>query len=194
MKKCFVMIFVIFLIVTVSDYNKQMDAQFTFADDTAKREYLETVIVDTTDSPEAVNKAIDELLKMPDRVWTQFYRNGGEVIITYNLPSTDAVGSFSMPYIGCYKIYVSPEYIEYALLHEFGHYLGYAKNIERDSRFYDCLSEKEKALNGVLNENIYFEQSSEYFAEMSKLYFHIELSSSEYPLFTAYIESVLSEF
>lgn len=192
------MLFIIFLIVTVSDYNKQLDEQYTFASDTAKREYLETVIVDTTDSPEAVNKAINELLKMPDRVWTQFYRNGGKVIITYDLPRTkdgeEAVGTFGMPCVGFYKIYVSPEYIEYALLHEFGHYMGYAKNIERDSRFYDCLPEKAKALNGVLNENIYFEQSSEYFAEMTKLYFHNELSSSEYPLFTAYIESVLSEF
>lgn len=194
MKKCLAMLFVIFLIVIVSDYNNKMDEQYTFASDSAKREYLQSVIEDTTNSPEAVSKAIDELFLLPDKVWTQFYRNGGDIIITYDLPSDDAVGSFGIPYIGCYRIFVSPDYIEYALLHEFGHYLGYAKGVLRDSDYKNCLSERDKAIDGVLDSNTYFETDSEYFAELTKLYLHNKLDKSEYPLFTAYIEKLLSDF
>lgn len=194
MKKCVYALMFLFLIFCVTDYNSRIEQQYTFADDTAKREYLEKTIINETGSSESVSLAISELLLIPDDIWKDFFKNGGQLIITDDLPEEDAVGTFSMKAIGSYTIYISPDYVEYALLHEIGHYLGYVKNIENDGRFEKCLSERDKALNGVLNNNTYFAKDSEYFAEMTKLYFQGELDPDEFPLFTSYIEMLLVDY
>ena len=188
------MLLIVFLTVIISDYSNKMNEQCTFASDSAKREYLQSVIEDNTNSPELVNKVIDELFLLPDEVWTRFSRNGGSIIITYDIPTDGASGLFRVPYVGYYKIFVSPDYIEHSLLHEFGHYLGYTKGVVRDSEYKNCLSERGKALDELIDGDTYYETDSEYFAEMTKLYLHNNLDRSEYPLFTAYIEKLLSDF
>lgn len=194
MRKTLWLLLILVLFFVVYNYNTDLNEQYLFADYNAKKEYLVDAIQDETNSSESVEKVATEILKMPDSVWKQFFRNDGSIILTYDLPSEGIVGSFSMRAVGSYRIYVSPDYIEYALLHEFGHYMGYAKNVERDKRFEECLSEKEKAINGVLNNNTYFDESSEYFSEMTKRYFHNEIGNDDFHLFCSYIEELLSDF
>lgn len=193
MKRILYALIVLFLIFCVTDYNSRLEKQYTFADDKAKQDFLETMIVNETDSDESVSTVISELMLLPDDVWKDYFKNGGQVIITKNFPVEDVVGTFSVKKLGHYIIYISPYYVKYAMLHEIGHYIEFIKSIEKDSDFIDCLSEKEKALNGVLNNSSYFEDNFEYFAEMFKLYFHNQLDPAEYPLTTTYIESLLPD-
>ena len=194
MKQCVYALIFLFLIYCVTDYNSRIEEQYTFADNTAKRKFLEEKIINETDSSKSVSLVISELLTIPDGLWKDFFKNGGQLIITYDLPVENAVGTFTTKILGHYIIYVSPDYVEYAILHEVGHYLGYVKNINNDSRFDECSTERKKALNGVLSNNTYFSDDSEYFAEMTKLYFHGELDPIEFPLFVSYIEMLLLDY
>lgn len=194
MQKIIYALIFLFLVYCISDYNNRVQEQYTFVDERAKIDFLESVIIDETNSSNAVSSVISELLVLPDDIWKDFLRNGGNIIITHDLPVEDAVGTFSRRAFGTYTIYISPYYIEYAMLHEIGHYVGYVKSIKNDSRFIECLSERDKAISGVLNNNRYFEEDAEYFAEMFKLYFHKELDLAEFPAFIAYIKEILSDY
>lgn len=194
MKKCLNAFVFLFLVYCVTDYNSRMAKQYAFPDDIAKQNYLKSIIVNETDSDEPVSFIISELSLIPDNVWKNFFKNGGQIVITNNLPDKNVAGTFSIKSIGNYIIYVSPDYIEYALLHEIGHYLGFMNNIKNDGRFAECLSERGLAINGVLQFNEYFYEDAEYFAEMTKLYFHNELDPADFPLFISYIEHILSSY
>lgn len=193
MKRCIYALLFLILIFSVTDYNTRTEAQYRFSGRKEKQAFLRGKIINHSKSPQAVNLAVKELLLLPDRIWENFFKNGGNIIITKRMPVEDAVGTFSNKDLS-YFIYVSPDYIEYALLHEVGHYVDYAQGIKNDSGFQRCMDENSKALNGVLENNFYFCQSSEYFAEMFKLYFHGQLNSKDYPIFVKYIEKKLEKY
>lgn len=194
MQKIIYALIFLFLIFCVTDYNSRVEEQYTFADERAKHDFLESMIIDETNSSDAVSLVISELLLLPEDIWKDFFRSNGQIIITHDLPVEEAVGTFSRKTFGTYKIYVSPDYIEYAMLHEIGHYVGYVQHIENDSDFKKCLSERDKVIHGVLNDNQYFMEDGEYFAEIFKLYIHNELDPIEYPKSTACIKEILSDY
>lgn len=194
MQKIIYALIFLFLIFCVTDYNSRVEEQYTFVDERAKHDFLENVIVDETNSSDAVSLVISELLLLPEDIWKDFFRSNGQIIITHDLPVEEAVGTFSRKTFGTYKIYVSPDYIEYAMLHEIGHYVGYVQHIENDSDFKKCLSERDKVIHRVLNDNQYFMEDGEYFAEIFKLYIHNELDPIEYPKSTACIKEILSDY
>lgn len=194
MKQCMYAIVFVFLIFCVTDYNTRIEEQYVFENDEEKQNFLKGKIINKTNSSNAVSTVVSELLLVPDSIWKKFFMNGGNIIITYDLPVKDAVGTFSQRILGKYVIYIHPNYIRYAFLHEVGHYLGYVENVCNDRRFIKSLSEYDKAMQGVLNNNLSFKGDSEYFAEMFNLYFHNKIDSSEFPLFTSYVETVLSDY
>lgn len=194
MQKIIYALIFLFLIFCVTDYNSRVEEQYTFADERAKHDFLESMIIDETNSSDAVSLVISELSLLPEDIWKDFFKSNGQIIITHDLPVEEAVGTFSRKTFGTYKIYVSPDYIEYAMLHEIGHYVGYVQHIENDSDFKKCLSERDKVIHGVLNDNQYFMEDGEYFAEIFKLYIHNELDPIEYPKSTACIKEILSDY
>lgn len=193
MKRNVYLLLAFYIIFCILEYNDRIDEKYTFADDLSKQKYLESVIVNNSDSDGAISDVINELKKVPDDLLSSYFKNGGEIIITDDMKFEYVAGSFDITSLYQYTIKIAPEYAEYATLHEIGHYLAYIQGINNDRRFKECLKEKEQALNGVLNGNNYFSDDDEYFAEMFKVYCNNGFNN-EYPVTESYINYLLSDF
>lgn len=196
MKRLFVVFLILFVLYDTYDCSQTIEEQYTFLTKEEKVRFLNSRIINESEvADDIVDTAVNEMLKLPDGVWTDFFRNHGEIRLTYDMPVSEegeVVGSFTVRNATYCEILIHPDYVEYSLLHEAGHYIYYINRVARDEQYKTCLPERSSTIDGVLSGEVYFSSEKEYFAEMTKLYFQGELKEEDAPYFYRYIKQLVS--
>lgn len=113
----------------------------------------------------------NELSLLPEIIQNE-YASKGEIKVVLDMPDTPTVCGLYYPVSD--DIYIKADSIEYATLHEIGHFVDYALGSISEAEYFINIYEQEKTLVSE-----YCQQNSkEFFAEAFKMYFHGELGES----------------
>lgn len=194
MRKILTCLLILLILYSFIGYEKQ----YQFATYEEKEAFIRSQVINEANvSDDLIDVAVLEVLKLPENLWIKFFKDGGKIRITYHMPESASgivAGSFMIRNRTYCEVLLRPEYIEYSLLHEFGHYLYEIENIKNDKHYAACRIEMGYAFSAVLSDNNYFCTEEEYFAEMTKFYLEDKLQKEDAPIFYAYLEDILRKY
>lgn len=113
----------------------------------------------------------NELSLLPEIIQNE-YASKGEIKVVLDMPDTPTVCGLYYPVSD--DIYIKADSIEYATLHEIGHFVDYALGSISEAEYFINIYDNEKILVSEYCQST----PKEFFAETFKMYFHGELGEN----------------